>query len=62
MSEMETDIHNKEMAMAQRYVKSPRHTIQVDYQFYMDELAELTGNKPEFGMNPFVLCMNHFVI
>ena len=48
-SQMETDIHRKEIEMSQRYVKSPRHTIQVDYQFYMDELAELTGNKPEFG-------------
>ena len=49
-SQMEADIHRKDIEMSQRYVKSPRHTIQVDYQFYMDELAELTGNKPEIGM------------
>ena len=54
-SEMEADIYNKEIAMSQRYVKSPRHTIQVDYQFYMDELAELTGNKPDVGMYGFVI-------
>uniref|UniRef100_A0A8D2LD34 Flavin-containing monooxygenase n=1 Tax=Varanus komodoensis TaxID=61221 RepID=A0A8D2LD34_VARKO len=29
-----------------RYVKSPRHTIQVDYIEYMDELAALIGVKP----------------
>uniref|UniRef100_A0A452J7F0 Flavin-containing monooxygenase n=1 Tax=Gopherus agassizii TaxID=38772 RepID=A0A452J7F0_9SAUR len=29
-----------------RYVKSPRHTIQVDYVEYMDELACLAGVKP----------------
>uniref|UniRef100_A0A8C8SE49 Flavin-containing monooxygenase n=1 Tax=Pelusios castaneus TaxID=367368 RepID=A0A8C8SE49_9SAUR len=39
-----------------RYVKSPRHTIQVDYIDYMDEVACLTGVKPSllslFLMDP----------
>ncbi|CAL1534301.1 unnamed protein product [Lymnaea stagnalis] len=37
------DIREKEAAMAQRYVKSQRHTIQVDYIPFMDELAKLVG-------------------
>ena len=48
-SDMEADIAQKEMAMSHRYVSSKRHTIQVDYLPFMDELAELTGNKPNLG-------------
>ncbi|KAK7094772.1 flavin-containing monooxygenase 5-like [Littorina saxatilis] len=47
-SEMWEDIQAKETAMAKRYVKSPRHTIQVDYLGYMDEIALLNGCKPDF--------------
>ncbi|KAI6209904.1 Dimethylaniline monooxygenase [N-oxide-forming] [Aphelenchoides besseyi] len=32
--------------MWKRYVKSPRHTIQVDYSSYMDELADMIDVKP----------------
>uniref|UniRef100_A0A8C2ZF81 Flavin-containing monooxygenase n=1 Tax=Cyclopterus lumpus TaxID=8103 RepID=A0A8C2ZF81_CYCLU len=32
--------------MAKRYVSSQRHTIQVDYISYMDEIAELVGVRP----------------
>ncbi|KAI6204913.1 Dimethylaniline monooxygenase [N-oxide-forming] [Aphelenchoides besseyi] len=32
--------------MWKRYVKSPRHTIQVDYSCYMDELADVIDVKP----------------
>ncbi|XP_013068490.2 flavin-containing monooxygenase 5-like [Biomphalaria glabrata] len=39
------DIREKEANMAKRYVKSQRHTIQVDYLPFMDELAELVGCK-----------------
>nr|KAG5706617.1 hypothetical protein BaRGS_005687 [Batillaria attramentaria] len=46
-SEMWTDIREKEAEMARRYVKSQRHTIQVDYIAFMDELAELNGCKPD---------------
>ncbi|XP_013413360.1 dimethylaniline monooxygenase [N-oxide-forming] 5-like [Lingula anatina] len=45
--EMYADIQRKREAMAKRYVKSQRHTIQVDYINYMDELAEQVGCKPD---------------
>ncbi|XP_067391208.1 flavin-containing monooxygenase 5-like [Emydura macquarii macquarii] len=45
-SDMMADITQKKEKMAKRYVKSPRHTIQVDYIEYMDELACLSGVKP----------------
>ncbi|WKY08014.1 hypothetical protein Q1695_007481 [Nippostrongylus brasiliensis] len=44
--EMRKSIREKKEAMSARYVKSPRHTIQVDYINYMDELASLVGCKP----------------
>ncbi|XP_068020594.1 flavin-containing monooxygenase 5-like [Melanerpes formicivorus] len=44
--DMEADIQQKKDAMAKRYVKSQRHTIQVDYVPYMDELACQVGVKP----------------
>jgi dimethylaniline monooxygenase (N-oxide forming) len=40
------DIKQKRMDMEQRYVVSRRHTIQVDYVPYMDELADLIGARP----------------
>nr|XP_056700131.1 flavin-containing monooxygenase 5-like [Euleptes europaea] len=40
-SEMLDDIRSKEKKMAKRYVRSHRHTIQVDYIAYMDEIAAL---------------------
>ncbi|XP_039462579.1 dimethylaniline monooxygenase [N-oxide-forming] 5 isoform X1 [Oreochromis aureus] len=40
------DVQSKQEAMAQRYVTSQRHTIQVDYISYMDEIAELVGVQP----------------
>ncbi|KAM9849271.1 flavin-containing monooxygenase 5-like [Aulostomus maculatus] len=40
------DMRNKQEAMAKRYVPSQRHTIQVDYVSYMDEMAELLGVRP----------------
>nr|KAG5706619.1 hypothetical protein BaRGS_005689 [Batillaria attramentaria] len=48
-TEMWKDIRMKEAAMAQRYVKTQRHTVQVDYIPFMDELAELNGCKPDVG-------------
>lgn len=44
---MLTDIKKKERENAKRYVASPRHTIQVDYLPYLDELAEQFGVKPK---------------
>ncbi|XP_028587996.2 flavin-containing monooxygenase 5-like [Podarcis muralis] len=46
ISGMMSDITRTSAAMAKRYVKSQRHTIQVDYIEYMDELACLVGVKP----------------
>ncbi|XP_061594081.1 flavin-containing monooxygenase 5-like [Cololabis saira] len=45
---MQRDIQCKEEAMARRYVTSQRHTIQVNYIDYMDEIAALVGVKPSF--------------
>lgn len=45
-STMMAEILEKKEAMAKRYVCSSRHTIQVDYISYMDELAEQIGVKP----------------
>ncbi|KAL1254517.1 hypothetical protein QQF64_016746 [Cirrhinus molitorella] len=46
MSGMMKDIKAKEETMAQRYVAAQRHTIQVDYIPYMDELAKQVGVCP----------------
>ncbi|XP_013400134.1 dimethylaniline monooxygenase [N-oxide-forming] 5 [Lingula anatina] len=43
---MEADMTAKRDAMAKRYVQSQRHTIQVDWVPYMDELATHVGCKP----------------
>ncbi|XP_045199208.2 flavin-containing monooxygenase 5-like [Mercenaria mercenaria] len=45
--EMWQDIRRKQEAMALRYKKSTRHTIQVDFIPFMDELAEMIGCKPD---------------
>ncbi|KAJ8321896.1 hypothetical protein KUTeg_000367 [Tegillarca granosa] len=47
--EMRADIAKKHAAMAMRYTHSQRHTIQVDWIPFMDELAELNGCKPNIG-------------
>ncbi|XP_045198060.2 flavin-containing monooxygenase 5-like [Mercenaria mercenaria] len=46
---MWNDIKDKQTAMALRYKKSMRHTIQVDYVPFMDELAEMIGCKPDLS-------------
>ncbi|XP_040896111.1 flavin-containing monooxygenase 5-like isoform X3 [Toxotes jaculatrix] len=40
------DVQCKQETMAKRYIASQRHTIQVDYINYMDEIAELVGVRP----------------
>lgn len=47
--DMWEDIATKRKAMAMRYKKSMRHTIQVDYVKFMDELAEIIGCKPNIS-------------
>ncbi|KAK7150603.1 hypothetical protein R3I93_011749 [Phoxinus phoxinus] len=46
MSAMMKDIKAKENEITQRYVAAQRHTIQVDYIPYMDELAKQVGVRP----------------
>ncbi|XP_042339776.1 dimethylaniline monooxygenase [N-oxide-forming] 5 [Plectropomus leopardus] len=48
VASMLKDVQCKKEEMARRYVTSQRHTIQVDYLSYMDELAEQVGVKPNF--------------
>ncbi|XP_049911159.1 flavin-containing monooxygenase 5-like [Epinephelus moara] len=48
MASMLKDVECKKETMARRYVTSQRHTIQVDYVNYMDEIAELVGVRPNF--------------
>ncbi|EDV22234.1 uncharacterized protein TRIADDRAFT_29160 [Trichoplax adhaerens] len=47
-AEMMADITGKRDHMASRYTESPRHTIEVDFIPFMDELATLIGCKPSF--------------
>ena len=47
--EMWNDIKAKRDAMSQRYVSSPRHTIQVDYIPFMDDVAKEFGCRPDIG-------------
>ena len=35
--------------MKSRYVQSPRHTVEVDWLPYLDEIAELLSCKPDIG-------------
>ncbi|XP_069121137.1 flavin-containing monooxygenase 5-like [Argopecten irradians] len=44
-----TEIRRKRTEMRYRYVESTRHTIQVDFIPYMDELAELIGCCPNLA-------------
>ena len=45
---MLADIQAKKDEMSRRYVKSERHTIQVDYITYCDEIADIIGCSPRF--------------
>ena len=45
---MLADIVEKKEAMRKRYVTSERHTIQVNYIDYCDEIAEMIGCRPDF--------------
>ncbi|VDM67927.1 unnamed protein product, partial [Strongylus vulgaris] len=41
------DIARKRALMKRRYFQSEKHTIQVDYVKYMDEVAMILGCKPD---------------
>ncbi|CAC5408471.1 FMO [Mytilus coruscus] len=61
--EMMTDIKNKELAMKLKYVQTQRHTIQVDYIDYMDELATLNGCLPDLKSllwSDYMLALNWY--
>ena len=45
-SQMRADIDQKRAAMAKRYYAGPRHTLQVDWCDFMDQLAAEFGVKP----------------
>uniref|UniRef100_A0A5S6QUF7 Flavin-containing monooxygenase n=1 Tax=Trichuris muris TaxID=70415 RepID=A0A5S6QUF7_TRIMR len=45
--EMDNEMSLTQDEMRRRYVRSPRHTIQVDYVSYMDELSKIIGAKPD---------------
>ena len=45
--EMWQDVNRKSDEMSKRYFQTRRHTIQVDYIPFMDELAEQLGCKPD---------------
>lgn len=51
--EMWKDIKKKEKANRKKFVTSPRHTLEVDYVGYTDELATLIGAKPNFWKMAF---------
>ncbi|XP_078497711.1 flavin-containing monooxygenase 5-like [Lissotriton helveticus] len=51
IDKMEADIARRKEAYEKRYVSSQRHTIQVDYVDYMDDVAK------EFGVKPNLLCL-----
>lgn len=60
------DVVGKRDAMAKRYVDSTRHTIQVDFIPFLDELAELAGCKPNICMyctnKMKILCVNLYIV
>lgn len=43
---MLSDILKKRQQLQRRYFKSNKHTVQVDFIVYMDELAKLNNCKP----------------
>ncbi|VDK82540.1 unnamed protein product [Litomosoides sigmodontis] len=46
MEKMKKDIKKKKAIMAKKFVNSRRHTIEIEYASYMDEIAEMFGVKP----------------
>lgn len=48
IADMMDDIRARKESMEKRYVASQRHTIQVEYIDYMDQIAQKIGVKPNF--------------
>lgn len=51
--EMWKDIKKKEKANKKKFINTPRHTLEVDFIEYIDELAALIGAKPNFWKMAF---------
>lgn len=52
---MDADIDDKIQRMSERYVASPRHTVQVDHVDYCNELADQVGCRPNLcELNKYV--------
>jgi len=62
VDEMWADIRRKKDKMARQYVESQRHTIQVDYVTFMDELATLCGCSTEYGLSVSEFLFHYFSI
>ncbi|XP_039265985.2 flavin-containing monooxygenase 5-like [Styela clava] len=48
-AEMQKEIDDKKRSLQRRYVNSKRHTIQVDYMDYIDEIASEIGASPNIA-------------
>ncbi|EFO17427.2 hypothetical protein LOAG_11072 [Loa loa] len=46
IQKMKKDIEKRRAVMEKRFLKNRRHTLEVDYVIYMDELAKMIGAKP----------------
>lgn len=46
VDEMMRDIEKKKVEIEKRYFKGPRHTMQIDWVNFMDEIAQQYGAKP----------------
>jgi dimethylaniline monooxygenase (N-oxide forming) len=57
-SQMNKDIEKRMLKMSERYVASPRHTIQVDYVEYCNELSDEVGCRP----NTCEIVFNYYII
>ena len=55
-SKMDEDIDDKATKMRERYVASPRHTVQVDYMEHCDELADHLGCRPNIRKIKIEFC------
>ncbi|XP_074603122.1 flavin-containing monooxygenase 5-like [Brevipalpus obovatus] len=51
---MMKDIENKRKEMERRYFKGPRHTMQIDWVTFMDEIASQYGAKPNLWKYFFI--------
>ncbi|VDO24413.1 unnamed protein product [Brugia timori] len=46
IDKMKKDVERRRVQIEKRFLKSRRHTLEVDYATYMDELAKMVGVKP----------------